>query len=182
MAKTSDLLNLGYDEFSELDERQLRKVVKQIADTANKRIQRIEKAGYKIRRSTFTAKGKNLNQLRREYVRLKDFFGSSTSSISEIKYTEKKTREALKQRGINISTKDYKTFWRAYEKLKELDPSIENEKMKYKILDDIAQELKQGNNIDDIVSNIYDRIEDIYESANEAENDFDMNDFFDDDE
>lgn len=83
------LIDMDYSKIAGLSISQLREVVGRLGMAANKRIQRIEKVGEStpateyIERSggRFSVKGKNLNQLRTEYVRARDFLKAKTGTV-----------------------------------------------------------------------------------------------------
>ena len=86
-----DVLNMDINTFSSLNLSDMRKVVGRLVSAGNKRIRTFEKAGENspalryINKSggKFSTKGKNLNELRREYARAKGFFESKTGNIKD---------------------------------------------------------------------------------------------------
>lgn len=89
---TSELLNLSSVEISKLKKPQLRKIVQTLASTSNKRLKRLQQKGistpasrYVDKSGKFSTKGKNINQLRAEYIRAKNFLQSKTSTLKGYK-------------------------------------------------------------------------------------------------
>lgn len=90
---------------NKMDEATLRAVVTRLSSAANKRIQRIEEKGITTPATReaergggrFSAKGKNLNQLRSEYKRVKSFLKSETSTLKGYKDFAKRFEEKLQE-------------------------------------------------------------------------------------
>lgn len=90
---------------NKMDESTLRAVVTRLSSAANKRIQRIEDKGITTPATReaergggrFSAKGKNLNQLRSEYKRVKSFLKSETSTLKGYKDFAKRFEEKLQK-------------------------------------------------------------------------------------
>lgn len=178
---TQELINMSVDALNKMDEQTLRAAVSRMADAANKRVARIDKSGvssqavaalHRSGQEKFSTKGKDLNSLRAEYARIKGFMTSATGSVKNAKKVEKNVTSELSKRGIDINRQQYKNFWSAYEKLKERDPAISNKQLKYSVLQNIAAEMDEGNrSIDEIVNDISNRIEDIYEQTQDLTDD-----------
>lgn len=114
---TKELLKIDPEVFNKLKTPELREVVSRLADAANKRLNRLHyptpasiEAG-----GRFSVKNKNLNQLRGEFIRVKNFLESETSTnkgmenfISEIK------ERVRKETGIELSTSEFFDFWDIY--------------------------------------------------------------------
>lgn len=166
-----DIMNMDIQTFNKLNKSDLRKVVGRLVSAGNKRLRSFEKAGESspatrhIERSggAFSTKGKNVNELRAEYTRAKTFLQSKTSSRRGWKKVKKDTAETLKRQGVNGITPDkLDDVLKVYERLKEVDPFVATKNMKYRIMSDIS-EMTDGRNIDDVMTEMLDRIDDIYE-------------------
>lgn len=93
-----DLIKMGtdYNRYKRLSEPTLRKVVNRLASAANKRLRRMEGAGeaspaYREVQASggkFSTKGKTLEGLQREFLRVKQFFEDKTSSLAFWKRTK----------------------------------------------------------------------------------------------
>lgn len=166
-----DIMNMDIQTFNKLNKADLRKVVGRLVSAGNKRLRAFEKAGESspstrhIERTggAFSTKGKNVNELRAEYTRAKTFLQSKTSSRRGWKKVKKDTAETLKRQGVKGLTPDkLDDVLKVYERLKEVDPSVATKNMKYRIMSDIS-EMTDGRNIDDVMDEMLDRIDDIYE-------------------
>lgn len=93
-----DLIKMGsdYNRYKRLTESTLRKVVNRLASAGNKRLRRMEAAGEsspayrEVQQSggKFSTKGKTLEGLQREFLRVKQFFEDKTSSLQFWKKTK----------------------------------------------------------------------------------------------
>lgn len=133
MANVTDLLNMDPDELMKMNRKELAKVITNLGNTANRRIKRLEKEDLEspalrsIQKSggRITARGKNLNQLRAEFFRAKQFYEAKTSTVKGWKSTQKETRERLKsQTGVDMSAENEKLFWDVFSRWKERDPGM----------------------------------------------------------
>lgn len=174
---TAQLLKTDPKDLVKMNEKELRAVVSRMADAANKRINRLEQSGissqalagyHRAGSEKFSTKGLNLNQLRGEYSRIKAFMTAETGTIKGAKTVEQKVISGLSERGVDISPEQYKDFWRAYEKLKERDASVKTNNLKYKVLQEINNEMTGDvMSIDEIVNNIEARLDQLYEETQE---------------
>lgn len=142
----NDIVNMDIRTFEKLSESDMRKVVGRLVSSVNKRMRRFEEAGIvtpatrALEKSggLLSTKGKDLNQLRHEYARARNFLNMETSSQAGYKRVQKQTIKTLKERGVNVSVEDIDEMWRIWDDLSELDPSIEMSGNKYTLLQDIA--------------------------------------------
>lgn len=121
--KTAEILNIDIEDFLKLDKKTLSKYVSQLASTANKRLKRLESvhggtlspAYSAIERSKggahFSAKGKNLNELRGEFTRVSQFLRNKTSTVKGWKTTYSEFGERL---GIYLTPEETLLFWNVY--------------------------------------------------------------------
>ena len=125
-----ELSNLDMLEFSRMSRAELSRVVSRLSSAANKRMKRIEEKGYKHNPAyksaeksggKFGAKGKTLNQLRSEYMRVTRFLQAKTSTVKGYKQVQ---IEAAKRIGIpddvTISENDWSDFWDFYNKVEHI--------------------------------------------------------------
>ena len=133
------LTDLSERELSSLSNNDLSKVVSRLAYVANKRITRLSKTdvfssayeGFKRRgEGKFISKGKNEFELKKEFLRVKEFLNMETSTVHGSQAVRREVREKLKKKhNIEITNKQYNDFFKAYERLKEIDSSISNKLM-----------------------------------------------------
>lgn len=191
--KIQDILDMDVQTFNKLNLKELRAITGRLVSAGNKRISSFEKAGERspaVGRLTdkegtvvpFSTKGKNLNQLRAEFSRAKSFLQDKTSTIRGWKKVKSATIAKLAAGGINITSGTFDKFWKAYEKLKSLNPSVEWRKLKYSTLKDINDYMMENEEADpeEIAAQVEDRIASIYEKIEEEETkDNGVSDFFD---
>ena len=191
-----DVLNIDNNLFNSLTESDLRKVVGRLVSAGNKRLRTFERNDTKspavgqVMRSggAFSTKGKDLAGLRAEYSRAKSFLQAKTGTVKQWNKVKQETIDSLKKRGVELSKDQFDTVFKIYDRLSELDPTIEDKKYKYKIIDEISNELAdaleneedgdQDTLINDVVSGMMDRITEIYEEEQEDE-DGGVSEFFD---
>lgn len=180
---TQQLIDMDINTFNSLTKTELSQVVSKIGATANKRIKSFQNANIQSpaynavnRGGKITAKGKSLNQLRSEYSRARTFLKSKTGTVSGYKKTRQSTRTALAQSGVSVSDEKMDEMLNVYEKLKDIDSSIADRRLKYKTMDEVGKMLDSGKNPDDITDFMINRINQLYEEMEETEND--ISEFF----
>ena len=143
----NDILNMSEKQFNKLSEKDLRLVVGRMVSAVNKRIRRFEKAGISTPATRaleksggiLSTKGKNLNQLRTEFARGRNFLEMETSTRKGFENVQKMTIQTLKERGVDITSSELNDLFVVYNKLKDIDPSITYMSWKYELMSDIAQ-------------------------------------------
>ena len=157
------------------------KVVSRLSSAANKRIKRLiesrvpsqalsvwaEKGAYK-----FSTKGKNKEMLLEEYKRVKNFLELESSTVKGARLVRKRTIDGAKEKGVIITEKDYDMFFRTYEELKKVDPSIQDKLYKYNVWGELAQQVKTGASMPDIILKMLENLSSIYEKRFDADTDF----------
>ena len=182
---TSELLKLSSVEISKLKKPQLRKIVQTLANTANKRLKRLQQkristpaSRYANKSGKFSTKGKNINQLRAEYIRAKNFLQSKTSTIRGYKRFKKDVQKNLAEKGINISSDNLEPIFNIYEKMKDINPSVAEKNLKYITLQEINEELKDRQTEEEILNRINDNLSQMYEKEMELEDYDSISNFF----
>lgn len=167
-----DVLNMDINTFSKLNTSDLRKVVGRLVSAGNKRLRSFERAGESspatrhVENSggAFSTKGKNLNELRAEFMRAKNFLESKTGTRKGWKQVKSETIAGLKKQGVEITESQFNDVWKAYEDLKELSPEVANRGLKYSVLKDVADMVTDTNkSADEIAQAIHDNLSQIYE-------------------
>ena len=164
-----DILNISSNQFEQLGQSDLRILVSRLVSASNKRIRRFEKAKQsspaleKVYQTggVFSTKGKNLNELRKEFIRAKQFLQSKTGSVTGWKQVRVATAKELKKKGVNVSVDDVGKMLKAYERLKERDPSVANRGLKYRTMQNISEMI--DDNLDDIVVRMTKQVQKLYE-------------------
>lgn len=172
MPGTRFLLALGGKEFSALKGRDLREAVGTLRSTARKRAARLEQGGYQTQALTYlersgglpTIKGMSEAELRREFIRYRDFLNSQTSTVTGFKEFRSDVIEGLRQKGIDINNEDFQKFFDVYERLKEASPDIENRRLKYKSMRELANLIQDGKlDFEEMILQMQDELSELYE-------------------
>ena len=108
--RVKEILNLSDVQINKMSRKELAQVTSILASAANKRINRIEKAGVtspavsnvKSHEGRFSVKGKNTNQLRGEFARARNFMSNVTSTVKGAKSS---ARQIEKNLGLGKSNK-----------------------------------------------------------------------------
>jgi len=168
-----DILAMDNRTFNRLTESELRKVVGRLVSAGNKRLRSFEKSGESspatryIEKSggKFSTRGKDLNALRAEFARAKGFFESKTGSRSEWKKVQKETQKGLEKAGVDVDPENANKMWKAYERLKEVNPAVSDKRLKYLVLQEIADVLVDDPDLSirKIVNRVNKSIDRIYE-------------------
>lgn len=174
-----DILNMDNDTFNKLSTSDMRKVVGRLVSAGNKRLRSFERAGesspatrYAAKSGgSFSTKGKDLNALRSEYTRAKNFLQSKTGTRKGWKQVKKETISGLKKHGVQMNEKQFDKVWKAYEDLKEISPEVANRGLKYSVLKDVADMVTDDNkSADEIATAIHENLSQIYEEQAGLEN------------
>lgn len=168
-----DILNMDINTFNKLNASDLRKVVGRLVSAGNKRLRSFERAGESspatrhVAKSggAFSTKGKDLNALRAEYTRAKNFMQAKTGTRKGWKQVKKETIQGLKKQGVEMSESQFEDVWKAYEDLKELSPEVANRGLKYSVLKDVANMVTDTDkSADEIATALHDNLSQIYET------------------
>lgn len=167
-----DILNMDINTFNKLNTTDLRKVVGRLVSAGNKRLRSFERAGERspatrhVAKSggKFSTKGKDLNALRSEYTRAKNFMQAKTGTRKGWKQVKKETIASLKKNGVEMTERQFDDVWTAYEDLKELSPEVANRGLKYSVLKDVANMVTDTNkSADEIAMALNENLSRIYE-------------------
>ena len=169
-----DLLDMDIRKLNKLTRAELSKIVTQLGSAANKRYKRLNSKNMKtpaikaLKKSggKISVRGKNINQLRSEYIRATNFLRAKTSTISGAKKVVKMFEKRI---GGKLTVDQVKTFWNVYNRIAEYDPYFlrlyGSTNMQRFIRDEIIQE--DAKEIDDLVKIALNRINAEYESNGE---------------
>lgn len=125
----NDILNMDISDISKLNRTELAKLVSQLGSASNKRLKRMESkdmttpATMGIKRSggKISVAGKNVNELRSEFMRAKTFLSAKTSTQKGFKQVQKSIEQRI---GGPLTPNQTKEFWQGYNKLMELEPNF----------------------------------------------------------
>lgn len=166
------ILNIGIETFNKLKTSAMRLVVGRLVSAGNKRLRSFERAGESSPATrhvynsggVFSTKGKDLNELRAEYVRAKNFLESKTGTLKGWRQVKKETIQGLKKQGVEMTESQFNDVWKAYEELKELSPEVANRGLKYSVLKEVADMVAdKDKSADEIATAIHDNLSQIYE-------------------
>lgn len=167
-----DILNMDNKTFNSLNTSDMRKVVGRLVSAGNKRLRSFERARESspatrhVAKSggAFSTKGKDLNALRAEYTRAKNFLQAKTGTRKGWKQVKKETITGLKKQGVEMTEQQFNDVWKAYEDLKELSPEVANRGLKYSVLKDVADMVTDTNkSADEIATALHENLSSIYE-------------------
>ena len=167
-----DILNMDIDTFNKLNTSDLRKVVGRLVSAGNKRLRSFERADERspatrhVAKSggKFSTKGKDLNALRSEYMRAKNFMQAKTGTRKGWKQVKRETIASLKKHGVEMTESQFDDVWTAYEDLKELSPEVANRGLKYSVLKDVADMVTDTDkSADEIAVALHENLSQIYE-------------------
>ena len=167
-----DILNMDINTFNKLNTSEMRKVVGRLVSAGNKRIRSFERAGESspatrfVEKSggVFSTKGKDLNALRAEYTRAKNFLQAKTGTRKGWTKTKRETIKSLRKQGVEMSEKQFDKVWKAYEDLKELSPEVANRGLKYSVLKDVADmAIDESKSAEEIATSLDEKLSRIYE-------------------
>ena len=156
-----DLIHLSATQIKGYDRQNLARIVTKLDSAANKRLVRLEKAGYNTpamraakvdKGERFSVAGKNLKELRAAYIRVSNFLKSDTSTKKGYKSFLKKMQKAFADKGVKIggggdkSTQDFiQKETKIFDWLKEQNPIIAESGYKYEALEKISEYVNNDN-------------------------------------
>lgn len=167
-----DILNMDNATFNKLTESEMRKVLGRLVSAGNKRLRSFERSGESspatryVNKSggAFSTKGKDLNALRSEYTRAKNFLQSKTGTRRGWKKTKNEIIEGLRKYGVEMPENQFDKVWKAYEDLKELSPEVANRGLKYSVLKEVADmATDKRRSADEIATALHENLSQIYE-------------------
>lgn len=169
--KFTDLLkDLTTEKLNKMNRKELAKVVSKLNAVANKRLKRLEEKeketsayNYVMRSGgKFSVRGKNLNELRKEYKRVSGFLQSKTSTLKGAKQVENEFLQRVNQK--NMTDNQKKDFWTVYTRIEQLEPNFAREYGSERLQRFIAQEMNNGyKDIDDLLEKARNEIDESYE-------------------
>lgn len=169
-----DILNMDIVDFNRLSEKDLKLVVGRMVSAVNKRLRRFEKKGISTPATRalmksggfLSVKGKNANQLRKEYARARNFLNMETSTQKGYKKVQEKITDTLKQRGVEVEPDELDELFEVWNDLIEIDPSVSLSKDKYTLMQDIAN-MPDNIDVSQKLEKAKERYTEIYEQQQE---------------
>lgn len=183
----SYLQNLTNRQLTNLTRNELAKVVSKLASAANKRTKRLIQSGVpspaligRIERGKvkFSVKGKNVDELKKEYLEVKSYLSAETSTVKGARKVMNTVINTLKnEKGIEITEDQYKNFFKIFERVKEVDPYVSSQQMKYKVFEAISNKIDYADP-DEVIGSVIDDLEKLYEQSVKESEDYDLSRFF----
>ena len=175
----NDLLSKDWNEIKGMSRKELGKIITQLSSAANKRIRRFEAKNevspavrYAEKGGKFTGRGKNLNQLRSEYVRIKNFMQQGTSSLRQWEKVKRDTVNTLHDMGVDVPKEDIAEVMKAYGHVKEEFPDMMDGAIYAPVVQQIYDQMQQGKDTDEIINNARSMMMQGYETREKANNAF----------
>lgn len=177
MMTTEQYLNMDLADFLMMNNTDLKKAIVVLSRSANKRYRILKKsvgntpATQALERSggVISSKGLSFNQMRREFIRAKNFLNLKTSTIEGYEEVKNKSISGLAKKGVHISEDEFKNFWEIYEKVKEIDPMVGDKQYKYHIIEYIRKNMYSMDE-DTLIKNCLKKLKEMYEMAQSHEN------------
>ena len=139
ISRVQAVLNTDIQKMEKMERAELAREISIVVSAANKRIRRLQKAGYNTpalqytmkHGGMFSVKGKSSEALLNELKRAKGFMGAKTSSVRGAKKSIKTMTEMQKKinpdfRG-EMTQEEIAKYWEAIDRIRELQPSTFNE-------------------------------------------------------
>jgi hypothetical protein len=191
----NQLVHLSATQIKGYDRQNLARIVTKLNSAANKRVTRLEKAGYSTpamraakvdKGQRFSVAGKNLKQLRAEYIRVSGFLKADTSTKKGYKGFLKKIQKSFSDKGVKIGgrggtdTQDFiQKETKIYDWLKEKSPIIEESGYKYEAMKMISEYVSQGSLSESSIKRRMAKwVKEVYEEEQRKRN-IDTSNFFD---
>ena len=169
---SAELMGMPLDVFQALDAKQLRAVVTRLASAANKRVRTLEKMGVatpaialaKRQGGHFGTRGKesDLDALRKEFVRIRNFMSLPSSTKKGAEETIRKIQESLQKEGVDLDPQQTGEMWSTFDELKKRDPHLED--IKYNIVNEIAKRIEKGQSGKQLLKNMRSKINRMYKA------------------
>lgn len=191
----NQLVHLSATQIKGYDRQNLARIVTKLNSAANKRVTRLEKAGYNTpamraakvdKGQRFSVAGKNLKQLRAEYIRVSGFLKADTSTKKGYKGFLNKIQKAFSDKGVKIGgrggtdTQDFiQKETKIFDWLKERNPTIEESGFKYEAMKMISEYVSQENLSESAIKRRMAKwVKEVYEEEQRKRN-IDTSNFFD---
>lgn len=192
----NDIMNKDWNDLAKLNLSDLKALTQRLVSASNKRLKRLEQSNIgdystalqnkKKSGTRFSTKGKNINELRKEFRRAKSFLKSKTSTIKGTKKVINRMSKKISGSGLNEvggfkSERTYKRFWNIYHELEQTQSgligivggSTEVQKLVY---DSMKHNRSNKGALEDINQRLDELYEDLYNDDYEDE---DISDVFD---
>lgn len=177
-----ELSNLSMGEFSSMTRSELSKVVSRLSSTANKRMKRLENndiqspayRGAVSSGGKFGSKGKTLNELRSEYMRVTGFLKSKTSTVKGFRQVRKDLITRIGANEEDLTTEIENKLWSVYNEMGSLSAFIQGSGDRQKFIYDTIIDNPNAS-ISELINFVSDKLTDVYEDGEEID---DISEYF----
>lgn len=167
------LTRLRYETVNSMTEQELKEAITKMGNTINRRLKGFERRGevspavYNLQESggKISVKGKDVNQLRAEYIRARDFLKAKTSTQKGYYNTLDRIKYGLHKEGIDLTRRQVMDVMKTYTKVKNESPKGRLSDIRYNVIDYIRElpdnmtvEEKMVKTLNDI-NNIYKEVQ-----------------------
>lgn len=183
---SKELLNTDFKQINKLNTKELKKAVRVLADTANKRIRRLDEKGlrppavdkvFRSGRTGFSTAGKSRNELLKEFLDASNFLNAKTSTIPGAKKQKERMGKSV---GGELTDDQANKLWKAVGRMQELHgDSMLKEYFPSDQLVETAQEIVENDetlSVDDIVRRLNEEYYSRYFEEQESRPEYDMRD------
>lgn len=134
-----DIMNKDWNDLAKLNLADLKALTQRLVSASNKRLKRLESSNVgdysgalqrrKKSNGRFSTKGKNINELRSEFRKAKNFLQSKTSTIAGTRKTINTISKKITGSGLGEvkgfkSARTYKRFWNIYHQLEQTQSGL----------------------------------------------------------
>lgn len=187
-----DIMNMDWNTLNKLDTKDLKQLTSRLVSASNKRIRRLEKTAYgtesyayqsvQERGRMFSVRGKTANQLKNEFKLASNFLKFKTSTVTGWKKHRGKVEQQLSDvtggESQTWSDSTTKKFWKVYRRMEENHGGTFSKGDSSRIQQMIANVFNTNDKRHGI-DYFSDIVESKYEELYEAEEDDDIDDYFD---
>ena len=148
-----EAMDLSIEQFRHITQKELKKRMVVLTNTANKRLTRLQKAGIEspaTKYEKFSIRDKDFNALKKEFSRVRNFLNLKSSTVRGAKLIYKEFKTRLNQE----SDIDVKEFWKAYNKIKQTDKALISRLSSSQVQSQIYNMMIDGNDVDKIIKEI----------------------------
>lgn len=179
MPSYKQYMDMSALEVSKMTEKEMRAAVRSMQKVVGARMSRLSAmetaspaARWMREHGGISTAGKNLNQLRAEFRAARNFLQAKTSTVTGYKNMMGEFSKALNEAGIPVTKGQAAQIFDAIDRIKEKDPKARSRDMKYIIAEAMAEIANDDLTRDDYVAKFEDKIDDLYQQAQQREQEF----------
>lgn len=196
-----DIMNKDWNDLAKLNLTDLKALTQRLVSASNKRLKRLESSNVgdystalqrrKKSVGRFSTKGKNINELRSEFRKAKNFLQSKTSTIVGTRKTINTISKKITGSGLGEvkgfkSERTYKRFWNLYHQLEQTQSgligivggSTEVQKIVYDAMKHNRSNVGAIQEINQRLDELYEDLNDDYNFDEDDEDVFNIDDLF----